>query len=83
MAREAKENGTSAMDYHKAIIRAQREKGQQFIAQRAAETAAASSIRGGASEESAGGAEQEISANAREVAEYARAASVSMDGGMY
>ena len=83
MAREAKENGTSAMDYHKAIIRAQREKGQQFIAQRAAETAAASSIRGGASEESAGGAEQEISANAKEVAEYAKAASVSMDGGMY
>lgn len=83
MAREAKENGTSAMDYHKAIIKAQREKGQQFIAQRAAETAAASSIRGGASEESAGGAEQEISANAKEVAEYAKAASVSMDGGMY
>lgn len=83
MAREAKENGTSAMDYHKAIIKAQREKGQQFIAQRAAETAVASSIRGGASEESAGGAEQEISANAKEVAEYAKAASVSMDGGMY
>lgn len=83
MAREAKENGTSAMDYHKAIIKAQREKGQQFIAQRAAETAAASSIRGGASEESAGGVEQEISANAKEVAEYAKAASVSMDGGMY
>ena len=83
MAREAKENGTSAMDYHKAIIKAQREKGQQFIAQRAAETAAASMIRGGASEESAGGAEQEISANAKEVAEYAKAASVSMDGGMY
>lgn len=83
MAREAKENGTSAMDYHKAIIKAQREKGQQFITQRAAETAAASSIRGGASEESAGGAEQEISANAKEVAEYAKAASVSMDGGMY
>ena len=83
MAREAKENGTSAMDYHKAIIKAQREKGQQFIAQRAAETAAASMIRGGASEESVGGAEQEISANAKEVAEYAKAASVSMDGGMY
>lgn len=83
MAREAKENGTSAMDYHKAIIKAQREKGQQFISQRAAETAAASSIRGGASEESAGGVEQEISANAKEVAEYAKAASVGMDGGMY
>lgn len=83
MAREAKENGTSAMDYHKTIIKAQREKGQQFIAQRTAETAAASTIRGGASEEAVGGAEQEISANAREIAAFAKAAHASMDGGMY
>ncbi len=83
MAREAKENGTSAMDYHKAIIKAQREKGQQFIIQRTAETAAASTIRGGASEEAAGDAEQEISANAREIAAFAKASHASLDGGMY
>lgn len=83
MAREARENGTSAMDYHKAIIKAQREKGQQFLAQRAAETAAASAVKGGASEEATKTSEQEVGSYAKEMAEYARAAHASVDGGMY
>ena len=84
MAQEAKANGTSAMDYHRAIIKAQREKAQRFIAQRTAETAAASAVQGGASDEASGkNAEQEIGNYAKEMAEYAKAAYANADGGMY
>ena len=84
MAQEAKENGTSAMEYHKAIIRAQREKGQRFLAQRRAETEPAAQVTGGASEDANGrNTEQEIKSYAEEMAGYSRAAHASLDGGMY
>ncbi|MDD4513737.1 MAG: Clp protease ClpP [Eubacteriales bacterium] len=83
MAEEAKKNGTSAMDFHKAIVKAQREKSTQFLADRKAETAQAAEIPGGASEDSTKKPDDEIAQNAKEVAEYAKAERKSLDGGMY
>ncbi|MFR5794150.1 MAG: hypothetical protein ACLUI3_00305 [Christensenellales bacterium] len=39
MAQEAKQNGTSAADYCKMIVKAQREKGAGYLASRQKETA--------------------------------------------
>ena len=84
MAAEAKKNGISALDFHKQIVKAQREKGQQFLAQRRKETEPANSIEGGASEEATGkNSDQEIKTYAEEMASYAKAARTSLDGGMY
>lgn len=84
MAQEARENGTAAMEYHKAIIRAQRERGQQFLNQRANEVSASAEVKGGASEDTTGkNSEQELGAYSKEMAEYASAYRAGMDGGMY
>nr|DAW25063.1 MAG TPA: Putative ATP dependent Clp protease [Caudoviricetes sp.] len=84
MAAEAKQNGTSAMDFHKQIVKAQREKGQQFLAQRKVETEPANSVKGGSAEDATGkNPEQEIGNYAKEMAEYAKAARTGVDGGMY
>lgn len=83
MAAEAKAKGTSAMDYHKAIVKAQREKGTQFLAQRKAETAKASEVPGGASEEAGKNGDKEIADYAKEIAGYAKEARTTADGGMY
>ena len=46
MAAEAKTNGTSAMDFQKAIVKAQREKGGAFMAARQQETQPAAQVPG-------------------------------------
>lgn len=71
MATEAKQNGTSAMDYHKAVVKAMREKGQQFLSARQQEVAPTAQIQGGSSDDSKNAA-TEMSAYAKEMAEYAK-----------
>jgi hypothetical protein len=83
MAADAKKNGMSAMEYHKAIVKAQREKGPQFLAQRKNETAKATDIPGGSSEDTAKKSENEMSAAAKEIADFAKSVRAAADGGMY
>ena len=83
MAAEAKRSGMSAMDYHKSIVKAQREKAAKFMDDRKAETKAAMSIPGGASEDSTGNPDEEIKKNAEEIAMYAKEARQTGDGSMY
>lgn len=84
-AQKAKADGTSAMDFHKQIVKAQREKGAQFLAKRQKETQPAAEVPGGASEDAGGkgDAEKAIQDNAKEVAAFAKAYSNKPDGGMY
>ena len=83
MAAQAKANGTSAMDFHKQIVAAMKQKGSNFLTARQEETAPAQNIAGGAAQ-SAGAAEgEERDAYAKEMASYARAYSGIGDGSMY
>jgi ATP-dependent protease ClpP protease subunit len=85
LAKQAKMSGTSAMDFHKQIVKAQREKGAQFLASRQEETAPAAQVPGGASEDTDGAqtTEQAIQANAQAVANYAKQYRGGSDGTMY
>lgn len=69
MAAEAKANGTSAMDYHKAIVKAQKEKGANYIAARVEETAPAAEVSGEAVEDETKTDDEQ---DAKEIAEFAR-----------
>lgn len=81
MAAQAKANGTSAMDFHKQIVKAHKEKGQAFLAQRKTETAPAAKVKGGASDDKT--AEQEMEAHAKEMAALAKEQRATIDGSMY
>jgi ATP-dependent Clp protease protease subunit len=85
LAAQAKASGVSAMDFHKQIVKVQREKGAQFLANRQQETAPAAQVPGGASEDESGkeGQEAAIQANAKEIAAYANAYRSGGDGTMY
>lgn len=82
MAEEAKKNGTSAMDFHKQIVAAMKQKGVNHQAARQQETAPAQNVTGGAAEDEKD-EEQEIMQNAKKVAEYAKQYRGNTDGGMY
>ncbi len=69
MAAEAKENGTSAMDFHKAIIKAERDKKAAYLNSRVTETAPAAEVKGMAAEDESD--EDEITKNAKEMAAMA------------
>ena len=71
MAAEAKKNGTSAMDFQKQVVAAQKQKGPDFMKARETETAPAKNVEGGAPA-SGKTEEQEIADNAKEIAEYAK-----------
>lgn len=79
MATDAKQNGTSAMDYHKAVVKAMREKGQQFLNARHEEVAPAAQIQGGASDDNKNAA-TEMSAYAKEMAEFAKTVRADANG---
>ena len=85
MAAQAKADGTSALDFHKQIVKAQRDKGAQFLANRQKETAPAAQVPGSAAEDSdkPDTTEQQIQANAKEIAEMAKAQRGAVDGTMY
>ena len=82
MAEEAKKNGTSAMDFHKQIVAAMKQKGANHQAARQQETAPAQQVTGGAPQDTKT-TDQDIKAYAEEVAGYAKAYRGSADGGMY
>lgn len=71
MAAEAKKNGTSALDFQKQIVAAQKKKGTDFLTQRKEETKPAENVAGAAP---SGGKtdDQEIADNAKDIAEYAK-----------
>jgi len=71
MAEQAKANGTSAMDFQKQVVQAQKQKGKDFITNRQKETAPAANVPG-ASAQSGKSEEQEIMDNAKEIAAYAQ-----------
>lgn len=84
MAADAKEKGMSAMDFHKAIVKAHKDKGQAFMQQRAAETAPAAQIPGSAAEDGDGkGEEAQMADYAKEMAAFAKEHSAALDGSMY
>ena len=79
LAQQAKDNGTSAMDFQKQIVKAQREekekekaKGAAFVASRQQETAHAAEVAGGSPQDNTKTEEQEITDNAKDIAEYAK-----------
>lgn len=83
MATEAKNSGESAMDYHKRIVKAQREKGADFLRNRYQETAGASAVAGGTPGDNDGDEEKTLEASAKEIASYAKAYRETSAGGMF
>ena len=83
MAAKAKADGTSAIDFHKSIVQAQREKGKKHLANRAAEVADACKVSGSDPETNDGADyETQMTAlvnDAKAIAESVR----NGDGGMY
>ena len=71
MAAEAKKNGTSALDFQKQIVAAQKKKGSDFLTQRKKETKPAENVAG-AAPSSGKTDDQEIADNAKDIAEYAK-----------
>ena len=82
MAAEAKAKGTSALDFQKQIVKAQKEKGNAFLAQRQQETQPAQEVAGSAATSGKSEAE-ELDAYAKDVAEYAKSYSGVRDGSMF
>ena len=70
MAAEAKKKGTSALEFQKMIVRAQREKGSNYMQHRANETNASAKVEAGASGDNDGDDETEMKAFLKEMAEY-------------
>ena len=83
MAQKAKAEGTSAMDYHKAVVKMQRQKGASYMEQRHEETAPAAKVEAGDPKDVDGDAEKNsIEANAKAVAQIAANLGALKLGGM-
>lgn len=82
MAAEAKANGTSAMDFQRQVVQAQKQKGKDFITNRQQETAPAANVPGAAAP-SGKTEEQEMLDNAKEIAAYAQEFSNSNNESMF
>lgn len=84
MAAQAKQDGTTAMDFHKAIVKHQREKGQKFLDNRQKETEPAKNVAGGSAKDNDKPSEkQELDEHAKEMAAIAKEMYTSGDDGMY
>lgn len=83
MAAQAKQGGTSAMEFQKQLVAAMREKGNTFLEQRRQETANAQNVAGGDARDLDAKSEDAIDAAAKEIAEYARAYSASNNESMF
>lgn len=70
MAAEAKANGTSAMDFQRQVVQAQKQKGRDFITNRQQETAPATNVTGSTPHDGKT-EDQAIMDIAREIAAYA------------
>lgn len=73
LAAKAKADGTSAEDFVKQLVQAKKAKGTAFLTARQNETKPAEAVKGGAAEDSKRTEEDEIEANAKEIAAYAQA----------
>lgn len=84
MAEEAKRTRMSAMDFHKAVAKAQREKGKAFIESRKEETAPVQDIAAGEADGKRGedDSEEAYRKHAEEAKAYAMEAAYA-PGGMY
>ena len=80
LAQEAKENGTSAMDFHKQLISAMKQKGTDFLNSRREETSPAAGVAGGAPADNQKTEEQEIQDNAKAIAEYTKQYTPNAEG---
>lgn len=88
MAAKAKADGTSALDFQKQIVKAQREKGKKFLQQRKEELAPTQDVKGGAAEDTDAQAkmkadEKEINDFAEGIAAVAAELADTIGGGMY
>lgn len=83
LAAEAKENGTSVMEFQKQIVAAMRQKGADFLAGRQKETEPAQNITGGAPEDTVKNEEQEIDEFAKEIANIASSLSRGTSDSMF
>ncbi len=84
MAATAKQNGMAAMDFHKQIVKHQREKGKKYLEGRKKETAPADKVEGGDPRQNDGRtAKQELDDLAKEMAAIAREMYPDGINGMY
>lgn len=83
MAAEAIANGTSAMDFQRQVVQAQRQRGANYMAARQQETAPAQGIAGDAAGEEQMNDEQAIKQYAADVAKYAKEYRGAADGTMF
>ena len=83
MAAEAKKNGTSALDFQKQVVAAQKKKGNDFLQAREKETKPAEAVKGAAAPSSQLNEQQEIDSFAKDIAAYAEGYRGSNDASMY
>lgn len=84
MAEEAKKNGTSAMDFHKQLVAAMKQKGAAHQEARIKETAPAKEVIGGAEEDNnKHNDDHEIQQHAKILADYAKQYRGGADGDMF
>lgn len=72
LAEQAKADGTSVMEFQKQIVKAMKEKGENFLKAREAETAPAQDVIGSEPVTNQVTEEEEIKNNAKVIAEYAK-----------
>ncbi|MDO4647623.1 MAG: Clp protease ClpP [Eubacteriales bacterium] len=83
MAEQAKLEGTTAMEFQKQVVAAQKQKGATFIQQRKSETAKAKEVAGQAPEANAQSEEQKANEIAESVVKYAKELNSYGDNGMF
>ena len=83
MAAQAKADGTSALDFQRQIVAAQKKKGADYLRSRKKETDPARDVTGGQPGDGKKTPEQEIEDNAKDIAEYAKLYSTDAAGGMF
>lgn len=83
LAAKAKANGTSSADFVKQLVAAKKQKGADFMQQRKNETAPAKDVAGGSPDDGKRTDEDEIEANAKEIAAFAKAYAGSDNEGMF
>lgn len=80
MAAKAKADGTSAIEFQKALVVAMKEKGKNFIQARQEETAPSQNVAGGNPAEGMKTEEQEVKELANSIANYAKEYSSTANG---
>lgn len=83
LAAKAKADGTSPADFVKQLVAAKKQKGTDFLDNRRKETAPAKDVLGGTPNDEKQKEQAEIEANAKEIAEYAKAYAGNDNEGMF